>query len=269
MASRRSYTAAFKLRAIKFSLDNGTSAAANKYEVSEGTIREWKRNHAKLKQLPATKRACRYKRPKTQSIEDPLHVWILKKREAQRAVLVKGIKEEALRMAAAAGYQNFTASPSWCQAFMQRKKLSFRSRTSVGQPLPDDYEAKALTFRRFVLQQCLYLSPHNIGNVDEVPVPFDVVHGRTVDTMGVDSVRIDTTGHEKSNFTVVLSVTSSGEKLKPLIIFKKKLIPKEPFPPNVIIKANDKGWMNQALMDAGYKRCGTSANTTARFYPNP
>ncbi|CAJ0600046.1 unnamed protein product [Cylicocyclus nassatus] len=60
--------------------------------------------------------------------------------------------------------------------------------------------------------------------------------------------RIDSTGHEKSNFTVVLSVTAAGEKLRPMIIFKKKRIPKDNFSPEVVVRANDKGWMNHELM---------------------
>lgn len=51
-----------------------------------------------------------------------------------------------------------------------------------------------------MLQESLYISPHNIGNVDEVPVSFDVVHERTMDRIGIDSVTIDTIGHEKANF---------------------------------------------------------------------
>ncbi|WKY11641.1 hypothetical protein Q1695_003315 [Nippostrongylus brasiliensis] len=73
------------------------------------------------------------------------------------------------------------------------------------------------------------ISAHNIGNVDEVPVPFDIVYGRTVDKVGADSIKIDSTRHEKTTFTVVLSVSAAREKLKPLIVFKKKNIPKETF----------------------------------------
>ncbi|CAJ0605696.1 unnamed protein product [Cylicocyclus nassatus] len=75
-----------------------------------------------------------------------------------------------------------------------------------------------------------------------------MVYSRTVDQVGADTVRIDSTGHEKSNFTVVLSVTAAGEKLRPMIIFKKKRIPKDNFPPEVVVRANDKGWMNHELM---------------------
>ncbi|WKX88744.1 hypothetical protein Q1695_008401 [Nippostrongylus brasiliensis] len=133
---------------------------------------------------------------------------------------------------------------------MHRRELTVRRRASVGQSLPNDYLEKCTNFRKFVQQESLDISLHNIGNVDEVPVTFDMVYGRTVEKVGSDAVKIDSTGHEKSNFTVVLSVTAAGEKLRPLIIFeKKRLVPKEDFPPKVVVKASAKGWMNQDIME--------------------
>lgn len=84
--------------------------------------------------------------------------------------------------------------------------------------------------------------------MDEVPVPFGMVSGTTVHFRGSDSVKINTTGHEKQNMTVVLSVLASGDKLKPLVIFKKRLTPKRDFPSGAVIKVNKKGWMNESIM---------------------
>ena len=161
---------------------------------------------------------------------------------------MKNIRTKARQLALDSGRQDFYASASWCNSFMRRRNLSMRRRTSVGQPLPANHVEKCSTFRRFVQDEALHISPHNLGNVDKVPVPFDVLYGRTVDRVGNDNIKINSTGHEKSNFTVVLTVTAAGEKLKPMIIFKKKLIPKGDFPPDVVIKTNSKGWMTQELM---------------------
>lgn len=56
---------------------------------------------------------------------------------------------------------------------------------------------------------------------------------------------INTTGHEKSRFTVVLSCLADGMKLKPMVIFKRKTIPKVNFPPGVVIHCHPKGWMDE------------------------
>ncbi|WKX97180.1 hypothetical protein Q1695_013110 [Nippostrongylus brasiliensis] len=231
MPRRKSYTAAFKLDAVKFSEEHGTAAAALHFEVDRSMIRRWRREKENLHELRPTKRARRFGKPKATEIEGVLYAWLTQKRASNRAVLIKDLKEEALRLAREIGRSDFKASVDWCQAFMRRWRLSVRRRTSVGQPLPIDYVDKCTNFRKFVQNESLHISPHNIGNVDEVPVPFDIVYGRTVDKRGADAVKIDSTGHEKSNFTVVLSVTAAGEKLRPMIIFRKKLIPKENFPP--------------------------------------
>jgi hypothetical protein len=46
----------------------------------------------------------------------------------------------------------------------------------------------------------------------------------------------------------VLSVTSDGGKLPPLVVFKKKTLPKGNFPKGILIAANEKGWINQDIM---------------------
>ena len=87
-----------------------------------------------------------------------------------------------------------------------------------------------------------------IANMDETPVTFDLPSNITIDETGARSISIRTTGHEKTNFTVVLSCMADGMKLPPLIIFKLKKIPRGNFPPEVVIQANQTGWMNEQEM---------------------
>ncbi|XP_018494320.1 uncharacterized protein LOC108863989 [Galendromus occidentalis] len=47
---------------------------------------------------------------------------------------------------------------------------------------------------------------------------------------------------------VVLCVTAVGEKLKPVLILKKNLMPKEDSPPDVVVKVDENGWMNDTLI---------------------
>jgi hypothetical protein len=84
--------------------------------------------------------------------------------------------------------------------------------------------------------------------MDEVSVSFDLPGLRTVHLKGAKEVSIATTGHEKSNFTVVLSVTSNGGKLPPLVVFKRKTLHKGNFPKGILIAGNEKGWINQDIM---------------------
>ena len=84
--------------------------------------------------------------------------------------------------------------------------------------------------------------------MDEVPLTFDIPLKRTVEKTGTSAVNIRTTGNEKSSFTVVLGCQANGQKLPPMVIFKRKTLPKDNFPVGVIIKANPKGWMDEEMM---------------------
>jgi hypothetical protein len=85
-----------------------------------------------------------------------------------------------------------------------------------------------------------------IGNMDETPMFFDLPGNRTVDTKGKKTIMIRTTGHERAHFTVVLACMADGTKLKPMVIFKRKTIPKgEKIPPGIIIHCHPKGWMDE------------------------
>ncbi|KFD64660.1 hypothetical protein M514_20377 [Trichuris suis] len=72
-----------------------------------------------------------------------------------------------------------------------------------------------------------------------------MVAHKTVDSKGVKSVLIRSSGHEKTRFSVVLSCLADGTKLKPMVIFKRKRIQKSKFPPGVFVHFHENGWMDE------------------------
>ena len=71
----------------------------------------------------------------------------------------------------------------------------------------------------------------------------------TVSEKGVKSISILTTGHEKDRFTVMLACLGDGTKLPPYVIFKWKTLPKNMnFPKGVIVRCQEKGWIDQGLV---------------------
>ena len=84
-----------------------------------------------------------------------------------------------------------------------------------------------------------------VFNMDEVPMSFDAPYSRTVDTTGAESIPVSTTGHEKTGFTVVLACSETGKKLKPMVVFKRKTMPKENLPDGVVFHCHNKGWMDR------------------------
>lgn len=117
----------------------------------------------------------------------------------------------------------------------------------MGQKLPENWEEKVANFHQFVSQrkEDFPIQGDRVFNIDEVPMSFDAPYSRTVDTTGAESVPVSTTVHERTGFTVVLACSESGEKLKPMVIFKRKTMPKENLPSGVVVHCHNKGWMDR------------------------
>ena len=135
--------------------------------------------------------------------------------------------------------------------FMNQHDLCLRQRTHIAQKLPSDVEDKVMNFHKFVIDlrkgQQFYLGA--IGNMDETPMFFDMPGNRTVDVKGASTVSIKTSGAEKQQyFTVILSCLADGTKLKPAVVFKRKTMPREKFPKDIIVFVQEKGWVDERAL---------------------
>ena len=66
--------------------------------------------------------------------------------------------------------------------------------------------------------------------------------------MGKHNVTINTTRHKKNRFTVMLACTADGGKLPPYVVFKRKTLRKDKFPAGVIVRAQQKTWIDKGLV---------------------
>ena len=249
---RSSYTTEWKLRAIELAKANGNRKAAKELNVDESMIRRWRKQEDVLRQTKKTCKSLRGNTPRWPELEDNLKHWVLEMQSVGRSISTVSIRLKAKALAKEMGITNFSGAQSWCTRFMKRNYLSIRCKTTLSQRRPSDFEEKASTFRQFCLMKIEEKNiDHNcIVNMDEVPVPFDMPPNRTIEQVGANSVPIITTGNEKTSCTVVLACSSSGLKLPPMVIFKRKTLPKGNFPDGVVVKANEKGWMDENLMRA-------------------
>ena len=69
-----------------------------------------------------------------------------------------------------------------------------------------------------------------LGNMDEVPLSFQVPSNKTVDVKGSKTIIIKTSGNYKTLYTVVLACCVDGTKLPTLLIFKRQTLPKDVIP---------------------------------------
>jgi len=249
---RSSYTTEWKLRAIELAKANGNRKAGAELNVDESMIRRWRKQEDELRQAKKSRKSFRGNTPRWPELEDALKHWVLEMRSVGRSVSTVSIRLKAKTLAKELGIMNFSGAQSWCTRFMKRNNFSIRSKTTLAQRLPADFEEKAGIFREFCHTKIAEKNIHQdcIFNMDEVPIPFDMPANRTIEQIGANSVPIVTTGNEKTSCTVVLACSSSGFKLPPMVIFKRKTLPKGKFPDGVAVKANEKGWMDEELMRA-------------------
>ncbi|KAF8774264.1 Pogo transposable element with KRAB domain like protein [Argiope bruennichi] len=245
MKHRRSFTAEFKLKVVEKAEKDGNREAGRYFEVEEKAVRNWRKQKDVLKSM-GRKLSNRHGKVKWPALEENLLRWVLDQRNARRSISTVKIRLRAKSMADEMQITDFKGEINWVYRFIRRKNLRIRSRTTMCQAVPDDVDEKKkktsfLQVTRKVIAEGKY-SLKNIINMDEVPLTFDCPPNRTVDTCGMKTVSVTTTGQEKTHFTVMLACCADGTKLKPLLIFKRKTIPKENFPRSVVIQCNEKDW---------------------------
>jgi len=126
---------------------------------------------------------------------------------------------EARRLDIEMSITDFTGTTSWCKRFMRRNCLCMRTKSTIAQKLPREYERKIIELDKYVInmRKKLCFEIGQLGNMDEVPLAFDVPSNKTVDVKGAKTIMIKTSGNEKTRYTVVLVCCADGTKLPPLL----------------------------------------------------
>ena len=86
MSKRKSYTADFKLNAIKFAKEKGNRAAGRQFNCSEKNIRDWRKEEDELQTMNPRKRCKRGRTAKWLNLEENLATWVRAQRDNNRAV---------------------------------------------------------------------------------------------------------------------------------------------------------------------------------------
>ena len=146
------------------------------------------------------------------------------------------------------GDPEFKASLGWYQNWKKRHAMSFRTKTTLAQRLPQDLEEKTIQFHRFVIaaqQRHGYLLSR-IFNMDETPMRFELPSSRTLEFSGSRTVPVKSCGAKKRSFTVTLAVAADGSKLPPAVIFKGVRTPRDlAVPDSGRVLFHKKGWTDE------------------------
>ena len=248
---RRAFSSKEKLSAIAFAKAHGNRAAGHEFAADESCIRQWRKQKSKLEAMPTMKKAARGSSEKFLQVEERILEWVSDRHRQGIAVSTVEIRLQAKLIVKKLHVKDFKGSAYWCYAFMRRKNLSVRCRTHISQKLPEDFKEKLTEFQKFAIRQRKLHSfdPSQIGNADQTPLMFNLPSATSVAVKGSKTVTINTTGNEKNRCTIMLACTADGGKLHPYIIFKRKTLPKGmTWPKGVIVRVQEKGWMDDALM---------------------
>ena len=99
------------------------------------------------------------------------------------AVSTKTILIEARRLDIEMSITDFAGTTLWSKRFMGRNGLCMHTKITIAQKLPCEYKRKITEFHKYVInmRKKLCFAIGQLGNMDEVPLMFDVPSNKTVD----------------------------------------------------------------------------------------
>ena len=158
-------------------------------------------------------------------LDDRVFEFLQERRRFGLAMSNVALKDEARRVAVELDLREFKGSEGWLTNWKRRFNIGLRRKTNESQALPENCQDVLLGFRRHIihLREKYEYSLYNVTNMDETIVRdrYDSVANITNNVRGEKTIRIRGTRCQKKGCTVALTVTASGHKLPPLIIFKE------------------------------------------------
>ena len=260
---RRSYTIKQKLDTLDTltAMGGNINKCAQLVGVPRSVLQRWRKQHQHLSAANQSKlinsnkmsRLHRGKVPEHPVIEKKLSNWIRGRRMRGESVHPKVISREALKLhhEECPGDLSFKASHGWCRGFLKRHSLLTKLATSPGQQIPSNAQDLAINFMQCCQNRITRdsLTLQSVGNMDEISVHFDLPGNSPVDFKDIPSVNIKTNRVQHLRFTVVLSALASGDKLKPMIIFRDLAeVPQDVFPAGVHVTVAKGGAMTPSLL---------------------
>jgi transposase-like protein len=248
---RRSYTREQKLAAVGYATTKcvyqkgemvpiSHKQACRDLGIDPVQLRRWKKDIDKIRSQYKGSRTGKVSHPaQYPEMESRLHALILEKRRVGRQVGENWIRRHARlefeslwpeRVTIVEQRKVFSGmafSNGWFSAFLKRKHLSLRVSTKRAQVVPADYRDKITSWLQFNrrAQARFNFELSEIANMDQTPISFEFLNGRTYDTTGVRTVFVKQTGSgwDRRQATLQILVHADGiQRCKPLLIFHGK-----------------------------------------------
>ena len=217
-----------KIEAINFAKQNNNKKASIKYGVTTKTIRKWKLNELKFKTVSDLESRITLHpppiiNPNVIDLDKELYAWIDFNRSLGNAITTWSIAVEIIKKDPSKSNLKPKALLQLVYRFMKRNSLTIRQGSHIGQQLPFNAVEKTFAFLKEIIRirrdkdissDCIII------NMDETALQLNMPFHKTVHKVGAKTISIKTQRQEKCRISLILSICSNGEKLKPLIILK-------------------------------------------------
>jgi len=256
--------------------------ASDLYQIPRRTISDWVQKRSTIEKLGRDSRVKKEeslvctRRVLWPELEDFLYKEFMERRKTGRTVRQGWFRIQS-RFQFRVIYPNvnpeiFRFSNGWFRGFLNRHRISLRSITKKAQKVPGDYEMLVVNWLRFnrrnsqprtasfwevALERPVgRFELSNICNLDETPIPFEYLQGKTYNRVGEKTIWVKETrsGWDKRQATLVLCVFADGiPRVPPMVIFRgtgtRLGREKLRYHPEVLVEFNPTAYMNEVLFE--------------------
>ncbi len=108
--------------------------------------------------------------------------------------------------------------------FLSKNKLTHRVTTHQAQRDPREVEVEARDFLEYIRPRLADGSRHFdfIINMDQTAVNHAVEIKKTIDRVGERTINLRSSANDSKRVTVAVTITASGRRVKPMVVFKGK-----------------------------------------------
>jgi len=290
----RAYKVSYKLRVLSYWVTPSIGAGptqlrkptrgetAMRFGVTEANLSRWKKEEREGKfqgdTLDQYRGAGGGRRRKWEVLERALYEKF-RYRRASGGIVLRGwfrrvSKERFLQHYPEEAHASFRFSNSWFRRFLSFHHVSLRFITNTASKLPSDFSDAILNWMRFNRRNS-QLRPRNgrepgdipaaigqyalanIVNMDQTPLPFEYLEGRTYNQKGEKTIwaQSSQSGWDKRQATIQLTVFADGiPRVKPLVFFRGMgvgatiVTKRATYDPRVVVKFNPKAYANSSNM---------------------
>ena len=251
--------------------------AASYWKIPENTIQEWWKKQDEILGMKSDSRRNTVMtwRCAWPEMEEELFQTFIAQREAGRLVRRGWFRRTATALFkkhyATTDAQLFVFTAEWFNGFLRRWNISCQALTKKTSKVPEEYRPLVINWLRFnrrnsqprnSLEQASLISDigcyrlSNILNLDETPIPFEYLDGKTYDIKGSRTIggKTDRSGWDKRQATLILYIFADGiSQIKPEIIFHAKtgdgIVRREShkWSANVTVEFNETAYNNENL----------------------